>query len=87
MKELEEYLIEKIILSVVKETDKLIINGLSLKGFNFENQEELESFIKFNCRAEDNTDLKEKTYFVNDIPFLIHFYEISLNNYGYFKYL
>lgn len=38
---------------------------------------ELEAFIKSNCRCEDRMDLKQRTYFVNDIPFFLHCYEIE----------
>ena len=79
-----------------------IIEGLKRKGFEFENRFKLESFIKSNCRCEDRTDLKQRTYFVNDIPFFLHCYEIKMDlnpitndkgeitmsaNYGYFAYL
>ena len=78
-----------------------MIEGLKRKGFEFENRMELESFIKLNCRCEDITDLKQRTYFANDIPFFLHCYEIKMDlnpittdretkmsaNYGSYAYL
>jgi hypothetical protein len=57
--------------------EDLMIEGLKRKGFEFENRLELEKFIKSNCRCEDRADIKQRTYFVNDIPFFLHCYEIE----------
>jgi len=84
-----------------KKLEDLAIEGLKRKGFEFENRIELENFIKSNCRCEDRTDIKQRTYFVNDIPFLLHCYEIEMDltpitidrevkmsaNYGRYAYL
>ena len=82
--------------------ENYMIEGLKRKGFEFENRFELKNFIKLNCKCEDRTDLKQRTYFVNDIPFFLHCYEIKINlnqitndksevkmavNYGSFAYL
>ena len=84
-----------------KKLEDLWIEGLKRKGFEFENRIELENFIKSNCRCEDRTDIKQRTYFVNDIPFFLHCYEIEMDlnptqkdrkfkmsaNYGRYAYL
>lgn len=84
-----------------KQLEDYIIEGLKRKGFEFENRMELENFIKSNCRCEDRTDIKQRTYFVNDIPFFLHCYEIEVDlnliqtdrefkmsvNYGCYAYL
>lgn len=84
-----------------KKLEGLMIDGLKRKGFEFKNRIELENFIKLNCRCEDKTDIKQRTYFVNDIPFFLHWYEIEMNlnpitepdtvkmfaNYGSYAYL
>jgi len=84
-----------------KQLEDLIIEGLKRKGFDFENQMELENFIKSNCRCEYRIDIKQRKYFVNDIPFLLHCYEIEMDlnpittdgevkmyaNYGSYAYL
>jgi hypothetical protein len=84
-----------------KQLEDLWIEGLKRKGFEFENRIELENFIKSNCRCEDRTDIKQRTYFVNDIPFFLHCYEIDMDlnpiqtdrefkmsaNYGLYAYL
>lgn len=85
-----------------QQLENYIIEGLKRKGFEFKNKSELENFIKSNCKCEDRTDLKQRTYFVNDIPFFLHCYEVKMNlnlitndkgevktsvNYGSFAYL
>ena len=84
-----------------KQLEDYTIEGLKRKGFEFENRMELENFIKSNCRCEDRTDIKQRTYFVNDIPFFLHCYEIEMDlnpiqtdtevkmsaNYGSYAYL
>lgn len=57
-----------------------IVEGLKRKGFEFDNKLDLENFIMSRCRAEDNIDQKQKTYFVDDIPFFLHNYEIEMSN-------
>jgi len=93
--------IQKVVVDgLLKKLEDIFIEGLKLKGFEFDNPIELERFIKKHCRCEDYLYLKQKTYFVNDIPFLIHFYEIVYEpitvtnngiqmsaNYGTYKYL
>ncbi len=62
-----------------KQLEDYMIEGLKIKGFEFENRMELESFIKSNCRCEDRSDIKQRTYFANDIPFFLHCYEIEMD--------
>lgn len=57
-----------------KKLENHFIEGLKRKGFEFKHEIELESFIKERCRAEDNIDLKEKVYYVDNIPFFLHNY-------------
>ena len=78
-----------------------MIEGLKRKGFEFENRMELENFIKSSCRCEDREDIKQRTYFANDIPFFLHCYKIEMDlnpittdrevkmsaNYGSYAYL
>ena len=84
-----------------KQLEDYMIDGLKRKGFEFKNRFELENFIKSNCRCEDRTDIKQRTYFANDIPFFLHCYEIEMDlnpiqtdrefkmsaNYGRYAYL
>lgn len=72
---------------------------MRVKGFEFKSKVELEEFIKSNCRCEDYADIKQRTYFVNNVPFFFHDYNIVYEpidfskpyeikaNYGLFKYL
>ena len=81
--------------------EEYMIEALRRKGFEFENRMELRTFILSKCRCEDRTDIKQRTYFVNDIPFFLHCYEIKMDlnpiitdrevqmsaNYGSYAYL
>ena len=62
-----------------KRLEDYMIEGLKRKGFEFGNRMELENFVKSNCRCEDRTYIKQRTYFVNDIPFFLHCYEIEMD--------
>ena len=95
------YVIGRLSSQLNKQLEDYMIEGLKRKGFNFQNRIELENFIKSNCRCEDRTDIKQRTYFVNDIPFFLHCYEIEMDltpittdrevkmsaNYGRYTYL
>ena len=87
--------------NLAQEPENYFLEGLKRKGFEFKNRMELENFIKSNCRCEDITDIKQRTYFVHDIPFILHYYEIEMDlnpittdrevkmaaNCGYYAYL
>lgn len=60
--------------SYLSELEKIILEGLKRKGFEFKNDEDYLLFGEGRCRVEDNVDSKERTYFVDDVPFLIHRY-------------
>ena len=60
-----------------KKLENYFIEGLKRKGFEFKHKIELESFIKERCTCDDNIDLKEKVYYVDNIPFFLHRYEIE----------
>jgi len=55
--------------------DNVIIEALRHKGFEFEHRIKLEYFIKERCRCEDNIDLKERVYYVDNVPFFLHNYK------------
>lgn len=94
-------IIDKITSELNKKLEDYVIEGLKRKGFVLENRFEFENFIKQNCRCEENTDLKERIYFANDIPFFLHKYETDMGtnlitegrtvkmsaNYGSYSYL
>ena len=52
-----------------------VIEGLKRKGFEFKHPLDLEAFVKERCRCEDNIDIKERVYFVDDIPFFLYNYK------------
>ena len=59
--------------------DDLIIKSLKLKGFEFDNELELNQFVKNNCRCEDNVEVKERIYYVHDKPFFLHKYTTEIS--------
>lgn len=93
-------IMEQIIQSFSKKIDEIVIDGLKLKGYYFDNKIELEAFIKENCSAFKSGN--ETTYFVKGKPFLIHIFKDEVDpiaydqitgettikaNYGEYKYL
>ena len=68
----------KLISDLTKKLEDFIIEGLKRKGFEFDNKTELENFIKTRCECKDDIDLKERIYSVDNIPFFLHRYEISI---------
>ena len=58
-----------------KKLEDYVIEGLKMKGFEFKHKIELEEFVKERCRCEDNIDLKQKIYYVDNIPFFLHNYK------------
>lgn len=76
---IQNTIINQVAESINKQLEKIFIEGLWRKGFEFNDRVELESFIKSNCRCADRMDVKQRTYFVNDIPFLVYYYEVETN--------
>lgn len=58
-----------------KKLENILIEALKKKGYEFDNRLDLQNFIKQNIRIEDYQAKHERIYFVNDIPFFIHFYK------------
>lgn len=65
--------------NLMEKLENLVIEGLKRKGFVFENKHDLVKFTKTNCRYEDNTEKKQKTYFVFDTPFVMCSYDIVID--------
>lgn len=96
-----ETLVNSLIEGLAIKLDDIIIEGLKRKGFEFANKKDIESFIKANCKCEDMVHIKQRTYYVNNVPFLLHCYEIEVDlnpintdrevkmmaNYGSYTYL
>lgn len=59
--------------------NEIVVEGLKKKGFEFKNKFEVEQFIVANCRCVDNTETKQRIYFVNNTPFLMHNYEVKVD--------
>ena len=89
-------LMSKICKELQNKIEMCFIEGLKLKGFTFENRLDLEEFIRTRCKKVDNPLLQEHIYYIDDIPFFLHNYELvgSLNileknsiNFGSYSYL
>jgi len=91
---------QDVICELQTQLEYYIIEGLKIKGFEFENKIQLEYFIKERCRRTDNIEFKEHIYYVDDIPFFLHKYEVIYEpiieynnrvkmyaNYGSYSYL
>lgn len=61
-------MIDALSMQLAKKIDNCIVHGLERKGYVFNNKQDLDIFIKENCRAE--VYQQTTRYFVNDIPFL-----------------
>lgn len=72
-------IVSKLSASICDQLDDSFIEGLRLKGFEFKTKFELECFIKDRCRCEDNTELKERIYYIDNTPFFLHKYETEMN--------
>ena len=70
----QDEIIKKISSDLHRQMENYFIEGLKRKGFYFENTYDLLPFAIKNCTCFDDMDLKERTYFVNNIPFLLHRY-------------
>ena len=55
--------------------ESIITEGLRHKGYNLETKTELVGFIEEFCRYEYDSDRGEKTYFIDNVPFLLHKYK------------
>lgn len=53
------------------EMDMVITEGLKRKGFEFENNFEIEQFIRERCKMTINEETEERILYVDDIPFLL----------------
>ncbi|MCG8813301.1 hypothetical protein G1K66_08505 [Tenacibaculum finnmarkense] len=64
---------DRISVSENKGLEYYFLEGLKRKSIVVAHHN-LEIFVKEKCRCEDNLDLKHRTYFVNNTPFLLHKY-------------
>lgn len=76
---LQDLAINQLQKNLINQLDNACIEGLKRKGFEFEHPYELEMFVKERCRCEDNIHSKEKVYFVDETPFLLHKYNVEFN--------
>ena len=91
-----EQLTKQITESYNNHLENVIIEGLKLKGYSFENRNDLLKFVQKNVGVAE-TGTYVKTYYVNETPFLQHDYSPKIDldientkitsNFGIFKYL
>jgi hypothetical protein len=62
---------------IVKHQNDIFIEALKRKGHEFKTTSEVIKFIKKHVRCEDHIHLKEKRYFVDDVPFLLYDYRVK----------
>ena len=78
LESLEEKMTLELSKKMTTSLDDMFIKGLTLKGFTFENKSRLIEFAIKNCIFKDNVNLQEKTYYVNDVPFLLYSYRLDI---------
>ncbi len=70
------------------QVEKFMIEGLERKGFVFtkkfplERKMEIERFVNMRCSCADYTDIKERVYSVDGIDFMVHKYDIGIEQHG-----
>lgn len=65
-----------VISRLANEFENIFIKGISLKGFSFENRNDLELFLKTRVTCIDNVQHKERVYSIDGKPFFLHKYEV-----------
>lgn len=74
----ESNFIQKIVSDITNklshQLDDVIIQGLALKGYKFDDKIKLMDFIKENCKVCDEKQNQRKIYLVKNIPFLMNDY-------------
>ena len=78
LESLEEKMTLELSKKMTTSLDDMFIKGLKKKGFTFENKSRLVEFAIKNCIFKDNVNLQEKTYYVNDVPFLLYSYRLDI---------
>ena len=74
-----DYITNSLSDDVNSKLETIVIEGLKRKGFEFNNKYELVNFIEHRCKREDNTHLKQITYFIDNEPFFLHDYNIKMD--------
>jgi len=76
---IQEQVTQELQKGLSQKMDDIFIEGLRLKGYEFSDKKEIEIFISKHCRCEDYPHLERRTYFVKDVPFLVHYYHVDMN--------
>lgn len=75
----EESIIKNVTQGLFNKFDDIFLEALSKKGFRFDSVQETQDFIKENVTCIDNLQDKQKVFYVNGIPFLLHEYKSMLS--------
>ena len=65
--------------NLINQLDDYFLKGLERKGYTFKTIPERNEFIKTRCRCEDSLRLQQKTYFVDDVPFIMWKYPKNID--------
>lgn len=76
---IQELIIKNLTEGLCNKFDDVFLEALSKKGFEFKNRKETEEFIKENVTCIDNLQEKQKVFYVNGVPFLLHEYKSVLS--------
>ena len=77
---LENRILENVQNELINKLDNLMIEGLKLKGFEFDNKTDLIEFIKNRVMCQDRPHIQEKTYLVDNIPFFFYKYSCDFTD-------
>jgi ribosomal protein L1 len=76
IKDIMEKAVQKISLDLERKLEELVFAALEAKGFKFDNTVDLITFLGERCKIIDHVQAKEKVYYVDQIPFFLHRYEV-----------
>lgn len=68
----------KIVNELQSKLEDIIVEGLKLKGYEFEDKKSLFDFVSKNCTVINQSHLNINTYVVKDIPFLHYDYSFNI---------
>lgn len=73
--DIQKQITDKLINNLYDKFDEIIIEGLRLKGHEFDSRQQIETFIKQHCKCIDDFIEGIKFYYVDGNPFLEHHYD------------
>ena len=65
----------KVLSMINSKLDDYLLKGLNKKGYEFENLDDLKTFIQEHCSMTDDVQIKQRIFYVKKVPFFLHNYE------------